>query len=256
MVRTVAGVMPHRPGARRRGGRDVEQPFGAPRWSPPRGRLPVALESHDAACDGPRAPCRVRAERGGASSATLVLPVAPPVGSKCSTPGHGEPGADPPDRVGILARPRSDRRGGAAAHLGGSGARATAAALARNSRSRQALPGRRTANSSRSRRRSGSSVHGARSLLLRAGARRRHLELRDCVVSDDGGRVACVPWRARVRRGVGPRVALPVARRGRAQDVGRIARALEDIARARHVAANDEARRGQSRVVNGLARCA
>jgi hypothetical protein len=188
LVRTVAGVVRADPVQGDEAAADdvkswrsgVVSPEGAYRW----------VESYDA-CDG-LALHATFAPNAGGDVKDVALPVAPPLGGKCASGGaHGEPAATIPVAWGprgieaiiagepLLVSPDFTRATALVAPLGQP---VTLGAPRSPNGKTSAVP---TAM--------GILVRGARARLFRAKELEGgYLELRDCAVSDDGARVACV----------------------------------------------------------------
>ncbi len=188
LVQTVAGVVRADPVQGDESAADdvkpwrsgVVSPEGAYRW----------IESYDA-CDG-LALHATFAPNAGGDLRDVVLPIAPPLGSKCASAGaHGDPAVTLPVAWGprgleaivagepLLISPDLAR---ATASVGSLGQPVTLGAPRSPNGKLVAVPTTM-----------GIFVRGARSRLFRAkeldGG---YLELRDCAVSDDGARVGCV----------------------------------------------------------------
>ncbi len=188
LVRTLAGVVRADPVQGDEAAADgvtawrsgVVSPEGAYRW----------IESYDA-CDGVALHATFAPNAGG-DVKDVVLPVAPPLGGKCASAGaHGEPAVTIPVAWGsrgletiiagepLLVSPDFTRATALVAPLGQP---VTLGAPRSPNGKMSAIPTTM-----------GILVRGGRARLFRAkeldGG---YLELRDCTVSDDGGRVACV----------------------------------------------------------------
>ena len=188
LVRTIAGVVRADPVQGDEAAADgvpawrsgVVSPEGAYRW----------IESYDP-CDG-LALRATFAPNAGGEVRDVALPVAPPLGGKCASTGaHGEPATTLPVAWG--ARGLEAIVAGEPLLVSPDFARATASVASLGQPVTLGAPrspnGRMLAVPTSM----GILVRGGRSRLLRAkeldGG---YLELRDCAVSDDGGRVACV----------------------------------------------------------------